>query len=221
MVMGDGVFLQANHKLQKYRLAKKCLKTQVDAYELLSYTDLETASLVNRRPHMVREYDDDEGFPVSPSDLLLGRMAGYQGTKLGPEAVAFSDRVLKIEQFVQAWWARWQSCAFPLFTPRRKWVYRARNLTPGDVVLLLEESKLKRGSYRLAIVREVKVDEAGVVRSAVIALRDRRRGAGTDSRELIMAVQRLALILPVEERCFERGGLSLLSTVNVNKIVGG
>merc|ERR1711867_140507 len=59
-------------------IAKKCLKLQVERFELLSYAELETAllevaAICNRRPLAVRAYDDDTFFPVSPADLLLGR----------------------------------------------------------------------------------------------------------------------------------------------------
>ena len=69
------------------------------------------------------------------------------------------------------------------------------------MVLLLSTAKLGPGSYRLGLVREVVPDPQGLVRTVVVALKSRRRrGAGTWVEEQRMAVQRLAVLLPVEER---------------------
>ena len=150
---------------------------------------------------------DDEVFPVAPADLLLGRMSGYRGTREADHGcTTMANQVEKLSRFVSAWWARWQGTAFNLFTPRRKWRQVARNVAVGDVVLLKAESKLGPGTYRLAVVSGVKPDEDGLVRTATIILRDRRkRGARLETRQLPMAVQRLAVLLPVEERW--KGGL--------------
>ena len=176
-------------------------------YAELETVLMEVAAVVNRRPLTIREYDDDEVFPVAPADLLLGRMSGYRGTReaeLGCTTLA--NRVEKLSKFVAAWWSRWQGAAFSLFTPRRKWRLTSRNLAVGDVVVLRAESKLGPGTYRLAVVAGVKPDEDGLVRTALITLRDRRkRGAKLETRQVPMAVQRLAVLLPVEERW--KGGM--------------
>ena len=67
-------------------------------------------------------------------------------------------------------------------------------------MLLLSEGKLKKGEFRLARVCELHPGEDGVVRTVTIALRDRRkRGERPVVRKLPMAVQRLAVLLAVEE----------------------
>ena len=77
----------------------------------------------------------------------------------------------------------------------------------GDVVLLLSAGKLGPGTYRLAIVRRVLPDEEGVVRSVILGVPSRRRrGQQVQVDEMRMAVQRLAVLLPVEERW--QGGLA-------------
>ena len=59
----------------------------------------------------------------------------------------------------------------------------------------------QRTCYRLALVSEVHPDEGGLVRMVTVDIRDRRkRGDKPVPRRLILAVQRLAVILPVEER---------------------
>ena len=118
--------------------------------------------------------------------------------------VGLSQRLEKLEVFVAQWWARWQEAAFLLFTPRRKWSQAARNLCPGDVVMLLSDSKLGPASYRLGLVSQVFPDPKGVVRTAMVRLRNRRRrGAVAGVEEVKMAAQRLSVILPVEEKWVE------------------
>ena len=95
--------------------------------------------------------------------------------------------------------------AFLLFTPRKRWQATFRNLRVGDVVMLLSTGKLSPGTYRLGMVRQVMPDTTGVVRTVLVGLRSRRRrGAGAWVEEQRMAVQRLAVLLPVEER-WEQG----------------
>ena len=185
-------------------LAKSTLKRQVDAYELLNFAELETALLqvaavMNRRPLTARIYDDDTFFPVAPADLLHGRAESYCGTAV--EEGNLVVRLQKVSRFVELWWERWQSAAFLLFTPRGKWALSRRALQVGDVVMLLGERKLGPGTYRLAMVSQVHPDEAGVVRTVSIRMRSRRRrGDRGGLEECVMACQRLAVIVPREER---------------------
>ena len=184
-------------------LAKRQLKAQVDAYELLPFSQLETvllevAHLINQRPLTVRMYEDGEYFPVAPADLLLGRACGYRGTSEGEAPMV--EKLEKVSALVKAWWDRWQKAAFELFSPRKKWTRQQRNLEVGDVVLLRGDTKLGRPHYKLARVKQVLPDDDNVVRTVVIALKDgRRRGTGPALREVPMAVQRLAVLLPAGE----------------------
>ena len=90
--------------------------------------------------------------------------------------------------------------AFSLFTPRRKWKQEARALAVGDVVLLLGKGKLGPGTYKLAMVTKLLPDEAGLVRTVLIRYGSKRRRGQAAHEECKMAVQRLAVLLPVEER---------------------
>ena len=127
-------------------------------------------------------------------------MSGYRGDpELGE--VKLASRLAKLETFVEQWWARWQQDAFSMFTPRKKWQVEHRNMQQGDVVLLLSNKKLGPASYQLAVVREVIPDHLGVIRTVIIGLPSRkRRGGVVRCDEMRMAVQRLAVILPVEEQ---------------------
>ena len=95
---------------------------------------------------------------------------------------------------------------------RKKWQQENRNLQTGDVVLLLSPSKLTKGEYRLGVIKETTPDKDGVVRTAKVGFRSRRRRAREAADEcrvplevIVVACQRLADILPMEEKW--KGGL--------------
>ena len=115
-----------------------------------------------------------------------------------------------MEQFVVAWWQRWQAAAFQLFTPRQKWTRQERAIQVGDVVLLRGDGKLKKGEYKLGRVVELLPGEDGMVRTVQVSLWERRKRRGhPDTRALPMAVQRLAVLLPREEQWTQGVSLAL------------
>ena len=79
----------------------------------------------------------------------------------------------------------------------------------GDVVLIMYEGKSKPGTYRLGVVTEVEVDSDGCVRNVTVQYsllselpyEDRMQYRGITKKKIRACVQRLILILPVEERC--------------------
>ena len=185
-------------------LVKSSLKAQVERSELLDYGELETAlikvaALVNERPLAVRIYADSDYYPISPADLLLGRMGGYKGTAWEGD-MGLGPRLDKIQRLVDLWWRRWEDQAFLLFTPRKKWRREARNLQSGDIVLLKADKKLGPGNYKLARVAEVHEDEGGLVRTVTLEFKSRRRQRAPILEQIRMAVQRVSVILPMEEQ---------------------
>ena len=97
---------------------------------------------------------------------------------------------------------------FTSLVPRQKWFYKQRNMMQGDVVLIMYEGKSKPGSYRLGVVTEVEVDSDGCVRNVTVQYsllselpyEDRMQYRGVTKKKIRACVQRLILILPVEER---------------------
>ena len=80
----------------------------------------------------------------------------------------------------------------------------------GDAVILISATPLGKKEYRLGLVKAIFPDSEGVVRTVRVGLLSRRRRARVSvqgpmlTEEVIMAVQRLAVILPVEET-WEKG----------------
>ena len=206
-------------------MAKKTLGHVLSAYQLLTYTELETsllqvAAILNQRPITARMYDEDEFDPVVPRDLLLGRPSCYtndlavhwDGEIL--EATGLIQSLDKVREFVALWWQKWLAMAIPMLAPRRKWRVEVRALKVGDVVVLVCRSALGPGSYRLGRIGEVHPDVHGVVRTLTVEVRNRRRARGeglavckAGVEKIQVPVQRVAVILPVEETWGSGGSL--------------
>ena len=93
--------------------------------------------------------------------------------------------------------------------PTRKWTEAQRNMHVGDVVLIEYKSKSLPGTYRLGRVKGVEVDERdNLVRTTCTVLyklvkpitEKNDTVADVVTKEVRVPVQRLVLILPVEEQ---------------------
>ena len=120
--------------------------------------------------------------------------------------VQLNQRLNEIEKVVNNWWNLWQRDAFPLFCPKKKWTTAHRNLQIGDIVMLRYDQKLGKDKYRLAKVVETDPDNEGHVRTVTITLRDLKKTrkekpneSNTPPAEMTVGVQRLVVLLPVEE----------------------
>ena len=112
----------------------------------------------------------------------------------------------QIAELERAFWSRWSQDGFPLFCPRPKWHIQHRNLQPGDIVLVRYERGFGADRYKLGRVSQVNPDSKGDVRSVVVQVRDKRKGAreGVSTCkaglvEMQLAVQRIVVLLPQEE----------------------
>ena len=97
---------------------------------------------------------------------------------------------------------------FSSLVPRQKWQVERRNMRKGDVVLISYFGKCRPATYRLGVVVSVVVDEDKLVRTVKVeysllsdlSVADRLAYKGVTKKRITVAVQRLCLILPVEER---------------------
>ena len=99
---------------------------------------------------------------------------------------------------------------FPALIPYRKWKVEYRNPLVGDVVLVHYPSRISKGDYRLARIVAVHPDHHGVTRTVTVAMRPRDVREKVSSEppylapkppvELQLGIQRIAVVLPVEEQ---------------------
>ena len=171
------------------------------------------ASILNSRPIYARWGGrglDDPDFlmPLTPNMILTGRA----NTVIPVRDYDTSDKPLLrlkyVEECVSSWWQQFAIQNFSSLVPRQKWFEVERNFQVGDIVLIQYDGKSKPGSYRLGIVRETEEDSDGCVRNATVEYsllselpeQERLRYAGITKKKLRVCVQRLVLILPVEEQ---------------------
>ena len=109
---------------------------------------------------------------------------------------------------IREWWEQFKVQNFTSLIPTQRWQEPRRNIRVGDVVLVQYTSKSSPGIYRLAKVISVEVDEVDmlvhtctVLYSLLAELKptDRLKYKGVTKKQLRVPVQRLVLILPVEE----------------------
>ena len=172
------------------------------------------SNILNNRPISVQRtktdaQDEDFLHPLTPNMLL---MMGDSGSNM-PSAVEEEDdprvRLSFIDEIERAWWYQYKVQYFDSLIPTRKWIEKQRNMCPGDVVLIEYKSKSLPGTYRLGRVRDVEVDERdNLVRTCTVdyklvkPITDANKNTVKDviSKEVRVPVQRLVLILPVEEQ---------------------
>ena len=189
------------------KAAKRALKYSINdqrlsASELLTVFT-ETANLLNERPIGTLPCEDSELSILTPNSLLLGRTnasnyGGWDGD------VNLKGRVQYIGKIVQNFWSEWTKLYAPTLMHQSKWKQRTRDLRPGDVVGIADSNSL-RGQYRVGVVREVFPGLDWIVRKVSVGYKNFKVGeqvqvyGGAKEVVVIRSVQRLALLVPVDE----------------------
>ena len=200
----------------------KRFKMSLELYQHsgLSYAELQTAfkkiaSVLNSRPVSARygprhaDSDPDYLEMITPNMLLTSRsgvdlpMREYIDEKSPARRLAYKA------ELERAWWQQWKVQCFDSLLPTKAWTQEKRGVKTGDVVLISYEDKSKTGTFKLGIVEQVEVDSDGLVRTCVVAYRLVRSDLpmeemrlyykGLKCKKLRVPVQRLCIILPVEE----------------------
>ena len=173
------------------------------------------SNILNDRPVSVQRTnsdstDDDFLRPLTPNMLLTGRNAN------GPpaECTEVDDPHLRrsfIEELEAAWWYQYKVQCFDSLIPTRKWLEEKRNMMVGDVVLIQYSSRSIPGTYRLGRIIAVELDADNLVRTCLVRYHlvkpiNAANRESTDDvlrKQIRVPIQRLVLILPVEEQCLQ------------------
>ena len=172
--------------------------------------------ILNDRPLSVQKLtkpypDTDFLTPITPNMLLTGRSgnrAPVERAYVDDEGLS-DDRLSFVEELERAWWYQYKVQYFTSLVPTQKWLKAGRNMCVGDIVLIEYKSKSFPGSYRLGRVTNVEVDVTdGLVRTCTVKYKlikpasknCRNIFKDVTSKEVRLPVQRLVLILPVEEQ---------------------
>ena len=191
-------------------ITKSSLKRALEVGKTPTYGEMVTvlarvALAINSRPLGVSNPGDmaEEMSPITPNMLLIGRSNGDPSSLLD-----LCDNLPRRCQFVKdlldAWWEKWTDQVFPHLLPYPKWYTRASNLKVGDICQLYFPGQMV-AEYKLVRVLDVHPDKRGLVRSVTIGYRPRRArekptACNTKLVKETLGVQRLCLVLPVEEQ---------------------
>ena len=178
--------------------------TRVTPLELQT-TLMEIANICNERPIGLSQPRADGTYQlITPNQLLLGRSVNVlpDNTEF-VENMPMSARFRLVHHITTNFWKRWSAEVSPGLVVRQKWHNKNRNIAVGDVVLICEPSKLK-AKYKLGVIDSVTVSRDEIVRSAVVRYvlvqKNTKGDFTTRTIRVTRSVQRLVLILPIEEQ---------------------
>ena len=193
------------------KLLKSTLDLTLASQSALNYAELDTlfssvANLVNQRPIGVRSYTDEDLHAITPNDLLLQRS---RNTVPGLQYDA-NESITRRQQFMmeveQLWWEQWSIQVIPHLVPFRRWKLEHRPIQVGDIVAVVYEKRIGKGTYRLGRVLRVHPDGHGRVRTITVGVRGKDRPNSAmpyvpkTLEEHTLGVQRVAVICPVEDQ---------------------
>ena len=185
------------------RILKQLIKDQVLSFSELQTVFYEIANLMNERPIGAHPTDPNEGSYLSPNHLLLGRATARVPSGPFKEATMNRHRFELVQQIIDSFWKRWIRDYFPTLMVRSKWHTEKRNVRVGDIVIV-QESNMIRGKWRLAKVSKVFPGEDGLVRNVVVHYKNlgenesRHTYSGANYTEIKRAVQKIVVLIPSE-----------------------
>ena len=179
-------------------------------YAELSCAVKRIANVLNHRPVSVQRtrsdsMDDEFLSPLTPNMLITGR----SGEAAPRDCTVNTDdphiRKTFLDELEEAWWFQYKVQYFESLLPTRKWLNTHRNIAVGDVVLLQYSSKSVPGTYRLGRVTAVEEDHDGIVRTctvrySLVKIANTPTVTDVTRKEVRVPIQRLVLIVPVEEQ---------------------
>ena len=194
---------------------------QIYKYTGLTYAELQSlfkkiVSVLNSRPIAARygprhgESDPDFLELITPNMLLTARSGvdlpsqDFIGDENPGRRLAYR---LELEN---NWWEQWKKQCFDSCLPSKTWFREERGVKQGDVVLINYVDKSKLGTWKLGIVESVEFDDDGLVRTCIVGYRlvifdlpmeeMKIYFKGLTFKKIRVPVQRLSLVLPVEEQ---------------------
>ncbi|CAA9997656.1 unnamed protein product [Nesidiocoris tenuis] len=159
---------ESHVKLTKHHL-KRCLGSQIFTFEELCTLLIRIESILNSRPLCALTASPDDSFDfLTPGHFLTG---AHLLTR--PEPLLLDvpeprlDRWQRVSKTFQSFWKQWKKQFLNTLMQREKWTSKAKNLAPGDLVLI-SDPHCSPLSWPLARVVRVCPGKDGVVRVAEV-----------------------------------------------------
>ena len=144
-----------------YSMMQQQLRLLDDEGLLTLFTEVE--AILNNRPLSYVSSDADDIQVITPNLLLQLRPGESMPCGVFDKKDTYSRRRWKQVQYLaDLFWTRWVKDYLPDLQVRQKWHQRKRNLSAGDVVLVVDDSP--RNSWTLGRILETYPDKKGIVR---------------------------------------------------------
>jgi hypothetical protein len=127
----------------------------------------EVESILNSRPITSVSCDPYDIEALTPNHLLLLRPGQSLPCGIFDKSDNYSRRRWRQVQYLaDVFWSRWRKEYLPLLQERQKWMKPRRNISPGDMVLVMDNSP--RNSWTMGRVINTLRDRHGLVRIAYV-----------------------------------------------------
>ncbi|XP_055642660.1 uncharacterized protein LOC129779285 [Toxorhynchites rutilus septentrionalis] len=129
---------------------------------------VEAEGIVNSRPLTYLPLDSAEREALTPNHFILGSSSGVVQpiTKLEDSANELNASWNLVQKRIDHFWRRWVREYLPTLTKRTKWVEETKPVQPGDLVIVIDDSR-RNGWIRGRIV-EVTPGSDGRIRQALV-----------------------------------------------------
>ena len=170
------------------RVLEVIMGVQVMTDDSLVTMFCEIEAIVNSRPLSVPSSDVNDISPITPN-LILNMGRSPEAIISSDEAVNYSKYRWKQTQYMaDQFWSRWRKEYFTSLQERQKWQRDKRNVSVGDIVLVVDENTA-RCHWPLARVVKVTSSDDGLVRRVHV-----RRG----NKVIERPISKLVMILEDE-----------------------
>ena len=135
----------------------------------------------------------------TPNDLLLGRSSSTLPDDSDlVEHLGVMSRYRIVHHVTTEFWKKWCTNVSAGLVVRQKWHEKSRNLCVGDLVMICELSIVK-SKYKLGVVDSTHPSVDGLVRSVTVRYVLQNGKDKVAIKYVKRSVQRLVLVMPVEE----------------------
>ena len=131
---------------------------------------MEAERILNNRPLVPIRSDAKDPIALTPNDLLLLR-TNINMTVPDNIAERYTKGWRQANYLARLFWSRWKKEYLSTLQLRQKWLLKKRDLTIGDVVIVVNE-QLSRERWPLGVVTQCDASIDGAVRSATVRTRE-------------------------------------------------
>ena len=140
-------------------------------FEEMTTITCQVEGCLNSRPYLAQDSHDSEGeVPLTPAHFLIGRPIQAYPEEPADTTLSPRNRWDLCKALVQRFWDSWSTTYLQSLQKRHKWHKPLPNIQPGDLVMVLDETKLQT-VWKMAKVTATHPGEDGLVRTADVTVK--------------------------------------------------